>query len=825
MNESDNISADPLIGTMIGNHFQLLSCLGRGGMSVVYKAKDLLLHRIVAVKILRPHSSLVQRNVMRFRQEAIAALRMDHPNIIRVFEFDIPEAGEPYLVMELLEGQSLAEMIETNGAIELTRAISIMRGICAGLQHAHESGILHRDLKPANIMLMRDTKQSIVKLFDFGIAKLLVEDDQSQALTQTGDFVGSPLYMSPEQIASEKLDERSDVYALGCVMYEMVTGKPPFRGSNLLETMQMQVSAVASPVNEVYPGIKNADRIESVLLKAMAKQRDQRYQTVAEFADAIQSISRSSNKGFVDRAKTKLEIRKNKSTAGKKDQVSKLSLIVSSGAILIAALSLLSTNLASHLPRATDLVTSGSAPVMKRSNEAPEATWTRLDLDAQNCVNIGDYAKAQKVYSECYKIAQSSGTEYLLATLEGMRDLSALTGKDTKNIDHEIDKIAHESINTDVLIKNLHEVRDKAQLESMIDAAERQANLLSYSGRPGDAKRLMSAALRAGKPYFGPGDEIEARCLLTLANSYRIYMLDQRTSPELKDRITAYAILRKHPQTELFQDCAFTIGRYYNTFSQPDKAVPFLKQALDAAKTVFGYRSKPVAKCLFQLAFAYGTLGQQALSDTCAHESLLVLGSLKPEQLDAEAFYVLGSVESILNKKDEALRDFRRSLQEYERGPEKNYPLIAHCCGQVAASLPMKSPEAQTIMMRKLTILNRIGVLAALEECAIYELLARRYRATNQLEKERDVLQRAVDLISKSPLPYNNSEFKNVIYCAKYLAEAQLAKNDIVDAEKNALLFQSWARHVYGSKSSASAAADALLGKVYLNSHHLKEAQ
>jgi eukaryotic-like serine/threonine-protein kinase len=306
----------------------VLSCVGSGGMSVVYKARDCLLNRIVAVKLLRSQSSLDTKNVQRFRQEAVAALKMDHPNIIRVFEFDIPEQGEPYLVMEYLEGESVADLITENGPIELTRAISIMQAVCAGLEHAHKVGILHRDLKPSNIMLVKDQSGTKVKLFDFGIAKLLLgEGEPDHALTMTGEFLGSPLYMSPEQISTERLDERSDIYGLGCVFYQMVTGQPPFRGSSLLETLQMHTSTLARPVKEIYAGVKNDWAIDAFLLKALAKNRDNRFQTVGEFNSALSSLQSKSTGDVLSRTKFQLDLLKHKLT---EKQVWKMVLVAAS---------------------------------------------------------------------------------------------------------------------------------------------------------------------------------------------------------------------------------------------------------------------------------------------------------------------------------------------------------------------------------------------------------------------------------------------------------------------------------------------------------------
>jgi serine/threonine protein kinase len=282
---------DPLVGTTLGDHLQIISCLGAGGMSVVYKAKDLLLNRTVAVKILHSHSALNPKNVLRFRQEAMAASKIDHPNVIRIYEFNVPEDGQPYLVMDYIEGQSLAELIASNGPIEVQRAISLMGIICDGLQCAHEAGVIHRDLKPGNIMLLKDSSgKQTLKIVDFGIAKLLTENDQGHALTQTGEVFGSPLYMSPEQCWGKQLDGRSDIYALGCVMYEMCTGQAPIKGGSMLETIQMQTTEIPQPVITINPGIKYGENLDRVLLKALDKDPNQRYQTPLEFKQGLQGI-------------------------------------------------------------------------------------------------------------------------------------------------------------------------------------------------------------------------------------------------------------------------------------------------------------------------------------------------------------------------------------------------------------------------------------------------------------------------------------------------------------------------------------------------------
>ncbi len=282
---------DALAGTILGGHLKILNCIGSGGMSVVYKAEDLLLQRTVAVKILHSHSALNPQNVLRFRQEAMAASKIDHQNVIRIYEFNVPEQGQPYLVMDFIEGLSLADFIDLNGPIEMRRAVSLMGIICDGLQRAHEAGVVHRDLKPGNIMLLKDSSgKQTLKIVDFGIAKVLTEDANGHALTQTGEVFGSPLYMSPEQCYGKPLDNRSDLYSLGCVMYEMCTGNPPIKGSSLLETIQLQTTDPPPAAESKYSGIKYGAQFDAVIRRAMAKNPDERFQTALEFKEALEGM-------------------------------------------------------------------------------------------------------------------------------------------------------------------------------------------------------------------------------------------------------------------------------------------------------------------------------------------------------------------------------------------------------------------------------------------------------------------------------------------------------------------------------------------------------
>lgn len=241
--------------SLIADRFQIKSILGEGGMGIVYLAHDPVLNKDVAIKVLK--EGMPASTIVRFQQEAKAVGKLKHSNIIEVYDFGISD-DSPYLVMELLSGQSLAEFMKSPAwsQLKLTELIEILLQVARGLYHAHGNGILHRDIKPSNIMLrdFSDKQESFkVLLVDFGLAKVDVDKDE-QSITSTGATIGSPLYMSPEQVSAKEIGAASDVYSLGCVIFEALAGKPPYRGDSANETMLMHKKNPVPdlPVNEFH---------------------------------------------------------------------------------------------------------------------------------------------------------------------------------------------------------------------------------------------------------------------------------------------------------------------------------------------------------------------------------------------------------------------------------------------------------------------------------------------------------------------------------------------------------------------------------------------
>ncbi len=224
-NDGTRLSDDIESGQLFNGRYQVIERLAAGGMGVVYKAREIMLNRVVAIKMLQMNNA-TEVSVRRFQQEAQALAGLNHPNLVKVFALGVTDFGQPFMVMEFLDGIGLDALVRDNGRLPVERALSIFDQVCCGLEYVHDFGILHRDLKPSNIMLSGAEQK--VKLVDFGIAKIM-DKTATKALTQTGEVFGSPLYMSPEQARGMPTDARSDIYSLGCVMYELLSGVPPFQ--------------------------------------------------------------------------------------------------------------------------------------------------------------------------------------------------------------------------------------------------------------------------------------------------------------------------------------------------------------------------------------------------------------------------------------------------------------------------------------------------------------------------------------------------------------------------------------------------------------------
>ncbi|HEU5467598.1 MAG TPA: serine/threonine-protein kinase [Gemmatimonadales bacterium] len=277
--------ASTLSNQLLDGRYQISKKLGEGGMSYVYLAKELSTGEEVAIKVLSPKLATDKSSVERLRREAGLAMRLDHPNVCKILRLGESEDGLIYLVMPFLKGDLLSDREVQKGPMDLAAGVAILRQVCAGLQHAHELHIVHRDLKPENIMVVTENGADKAVVMDFGLAKERRADPAIQKLTATGIILGTPEFMSPEQIRGKALDARSDIYALGIVAFELFTGKLPFQGRNAQEMMIARLRGTPTPLRQLRADLP--EYLEKALAKAMETNPDSRFSTTMEFADAL----------------------------------------------------------------------------------------------------------------------------------------------------------------------------------------------------------------------------------------------------------------------------------------------------------------------------------------------------------------------------------------------------------------------------------------------------------------------------------------------------------------------------------------------------------
>ncbi len=279
-----------LTGRVIAGRFEIVEHLGTGGMGTVYKAQHITLPRTFAIKILREELAEDEGFIERFRREAIAASRVEHPNVIYITDFGKTEAGEVYLIMEYLQGVGLDQVLAQQGRLAPNRAVNILAQIADALDVAHSVNVVHRDLKPENILITEERgRKDFVKLLDFGIAKVRTPEFDGAPLTIQGEVFGTAEYMSPEQATGKQVDGRSDLYAVGCLAHELLTGDPPFLGS-AVAILRDHVYTTPKTPSALHPDLPILPALDALVLRCLAKEPKKRYQRGSELRQDLMRV-------------------------------------------------------------------------------------------------------------------------------------------------------------------------------------------------------------------------------------------------------------------------------------------------------------------------------------------------------------------------------------------------------------------------------------------------------------------------------------------------------------------------------------------------------
>lgn len=366
-------SANLNAGDLIDKKYQVLGLLGAGGMGAVYRVKHLGLDKVVALKTFIS-SNFSREAWQRFEREARAIARLNHENIIKVLDFGIADNNLPYYTMELVQGESLAQRLRRTGPLRLPELLYVFARLADALEHTHKKEILHRDLKPGNVYLeLKDGRIQNLKLADFGIAALAKQDKEEQDLTARGTIFGSPLYMSPEQSRGEALDQRSDIYALGCVLFECAMGFPPYHGNSALATIIMHQTATI-------PAMERADLpkwLHTLYLSMMQKERENRLRDLSEVMDILAfNLPAGAGEKPIGRQRNDRESKDQDSQAEAGNIAP--SMVAPAVLLSLATLTALFFIPAPHKPEHRTLLKEATEPTLIKSAKEPLISWHEI---------------------------------------------------------------------------------------------------------------------------------------------------------------------------------------------------------------------------------------------------------------------------------------------------------------------------------------------------------------------------------------------------------------------------------------------------------------
>jgi len=477
-----------LSGVVIANHYELLDIAGEGNISSIYRARHLLINKIMAVKVLKSHNLRKANLVMRFQREAKLLSTLDHPNIIKFQEFGVHSTEQPYLVLEFVEGRTLEDYVTCEGALEIEQALSVILQVCNALEYLHERDIVHRDLKPENIMLAPgEGGIPQVKLIDFGFADDNPEEDV-QDLTKPGSVFGTPNYMSSEQQLGYNVDSRSDIYSLVSVLFFTLTGEPPFKAKSTIETLQKRASEAPPSLCTLMGCNETTRALDEIIEKGMAQNPDDRYQNIDELRNPLTRIYNSLfgiEESYVEKSAPVRSPGDSKKPDAKlaTSPANNTPILIGAVAICVLCLGVSAFMLWKSNQSSTETGADATSD-NKTSIRRLETLWKKYDLLGQQQFNAGHYEEATQSFEKALKMASKIDArgEMVKGSLEELIDVA----------------VAQEKEPGAGLVKALNEI-DARDRETLVKEAEALMSVLDRITR-GEKLEDIANAIASGAP-------------------------------------------------------------------------------------------------------------------------------------------------------------------------------------------------------------------------------------------------------------------------------------------------------------------------------------
>ena len=650
-----SLSSDSLIGTVLGGRYEILDTIGDGAMGRVYLARHKLMKRQVAVKMMHPQLISGKSALRRFQKEAELASALNHPNILTVYDFGVTETGSPYLVMDYLQGKELLHVLKDEGHLSQSRGLHIFKQVCAGLAHAHDKGVVHRDLKPSNVMLVTlDGDDSFVKILDFGIAKQLNPSESSiDNLTRTGEVFGTPHYMSPEQCRAQEVDGRSDIYALGCVMYQTFTGQLPITGGDLIECLYKHVNCMPEPFHVVAPELPLSAELEAIVFKAMAKSPDERFQTMQEMRAAMEVLEPGGYTGTyskVDLPAVKVEaasrtVPPGGGTTSSGDAVESVLSITHSGQDTVAE-----NKQAQSAPTVSEVL---PAAVPVKAAQSQTAVRRAVDLEWQKRIVIAVPVVAIIIVLFFYliKFADSAGSG------EAKKQIAALQEQAAKDYDSGKYALAKKSI------RSAFKLEDDNKLPRDYRSRFLLGQIQYAQGDYDDAEANMELSYNAVKTSR-PGSLDLAAVAIPLGRARAALKDYEGAAPVLQEGYDI-RVQKLKPGDKLIGEALTGLGDLNMRRGRLKEALNQLRDALKIAEATSGEKSLEVALAQNNLAQAYQLSGDYPMAEDLYKKAL----SLRRQQgtsaapLVADSLQCLGTLFISTGKMNDALLSYKEALE------------------------------------------------------------------------------------------------------------------------------------------------------------------
>ncbi len=666
--------------------YRLIEMVGKGGMGEVYRAHDLQSSQDVAVKFLHPHLVSDSKAVLRFNNEAAANMGLEHAGLVKVRNFGRSTAdNSPCIVMDFLEGESLDKALAVQGTMTIEKGTSLFLQLCDALSYLHSKLIVHRDLKPSNIILQSTDAGNNAVIVDFGIAKISEGQNLEQIqFTTTGEIVGSPPYMSPEQCTGQHLDSRSDVYSLGCVMYHVVSGKPPFEGTN---PVQVIVKHLHEPAPRLSKIAQVPEKLSEVIHRCLEKDPADRYQSIDEISSDLRCF-------LEGKPLSKKKFSLAKSIARQK---TKLLSVVSIALIASAAFVALNQ--------------------MPQGNY--ETRWLALDKKGQACFDRGQLAESKRLFQESLGLADSSGDRTLkLASMNELMDIDIALSHSEESAkrkdqilqlenDSYVDGLKKEILLQSKQIQAPFDEETKSRVRRLCGEVNDVAASLNEFGDSEAADVIVRLVLDLGKRVLGESDPATIRSIVSLAKI-------THDRGDYKGAIESYekslALQRKiAPDTSLMAKTLMFLGRAYMQTDVPlADCEKLLEESLELNRKHFGPSSPEVAWSRYQLAALYAHF--QRFSDALSELKAAIAIYERTKQTAHKDVSHLASCYSLMGWLTRDIELCKKALVTFESEKQKDYAALCQTLQHCAALMVNTNPQqALNYLSRAEVISNRFA--------------------------------------------------------------------------------------------------------------------